>query len=218
MRFAKFVIPLLVIASSSIAKADLISAFAQQANTVAENNVGGTLRAVYLGSLSLSDFKVLPSFAAFDPTGKTSFSSIRGGVNIISATNVEVFLGSGSTSFFSNPSDFYSTNLSFSNTPGSSDVEGRFSPGLGPNDFFDLPDASKAGIFNQLVNNGSLDVWLVGDNAGVPDFNAPSSSTTGGSTQILNFQIQLNAVPEPSSLALLTIPVGLLMARRRRVV
>ena len=194
---------LLISAIHSAAQADVITDFGQQVSNV-ENTASS--RAVYLGRL----------FNNVDPGPFRRMESMYAIVTIAQATNVALFIGDASSGFEAALAANKVFDSGLRVTTATQDrTEVVFVPGdpsVSPPQ--DIPIPAGLGIHDSLALNRRLDFWLVGEsNSG---FTVPS--TLGGDPAI--FFIEFNrttSVPEPSSIALLSIPaVGSLMRMRRK--
>ena len=194
---------LLISAIHSAAQADVITDFGQQVSNV-ENTASS--RAVYLGRL----------FNNVDPGPFRRMESMYAIVTIAQATNVALFIGDASSGFEAALAANKVFDSGLRVTTATQDrTEVVFVPGdpsVSPPR--DIPIPAGLGIHDSLALNRRLDFWLVGEsNSG---FTVPS--TLGGDPAI--FFIEFNrttSVPEPSSIALLSIPaVGSLMRMRRK--
>ena len=176
----------LLMATSQCVRGDLIYRGQAQQNGTVETS--GATRAIYLGRIS--DTAI--------PGGTEPFHGIYAGVSIGSnASNVALFLGNGTSDFSSLQSSnlVFDTGLRFTNTV-EKDVQAIFlpgfpppTPGFGPPAPLSL--AAGTALRNQLLTVNHLDAWLVGSSSST--FIAPSPN---------NFFVQVNAVPEPSSIVL----------------
>lgn len=172
---------------------------------------GGAYRAVYLGRLF---------------TGRPNETNVIGRitgmyalVTISRATNVSLFGGNGNSasSFNSLLTDgkMVDTGMKFTNTNQTS-VQTLLLPGVqGQVAPFALSPTAGTALGDMVRNNGYMDFWLA-TNDSSSLFTAPSNSGANG----LPFQIDFRAiaVPEPSSLALggIALGIGLWKTRRRK--
>jgi len=166
----------------------------------------GAYRAVYLGQL----FSTKPETDLVARiTGMYAMVSIR------AATNVSLYAGTGSSNFNALLLDgkMIETGLKFTNT-NSTSVQQIFLPGFASTTApFALDPVKGTALADMLRNNGAMDFWLATNDAS-SGFTAPSSVLGNPANFMIDFRA--TAVPEPSSLALGSLALGIGWWRMKR--
>jgi hypothetical protein len=216
MKWCLLVVASAFVSFSSVARAEIIFAFRQQAGTIIENT--GNERAVYLGRF---EFDGLPP--------ATDILGIWAGVTVRDANNVRLYLGNGNVQFQGN-SSLVDTGIVFNqltaNQPTAVAAPGlppsELGPGVAPLALSAIAGQSLRQMLADSVStsfpSGYLDGWLVSDDPSHL-FTAPSSSDPlSGSSTPFNAFVGLTAVPEPASLALVgMIILGIAVRRFKSV-